>query len=100
MRRMVASATLSVFSRVCPLATTMPSSVAAAMSMPSMPVMGEMIPRSRCAEVRSALEAVETRRHDGDIRVNQTCIGAMEGSGILKERNPMADPAQPFRDVL
>jgi hypothetical protein len=24
----------------------------------------------------------------------------MEGPGILKKRNPMTDPAQPFRDVL
>ena len=41
------------------MATTMPSSVAAATSMPSIPVMGETIPRSRRAEARSALEQLK-----------------------------------------
>jgi len=53
---MVASAMPSTFSRVWPLATRMPNSLAAARSNPSMPVVGDTIPRSRSAESISSRE--------------------------------------------
>src|SRR5579872_57016 len=40
----------STFSLICPLATRMPNSVAAETSIPSIPVVGDTIPRSRFAE--------------------------------------------------
>ena len=94
---------LSVFSMTWPLATMIPCSVAAATSMPSIPVIGETIPRNLCAEAMIDLETAKLwpeMMTSADVSSGVDTGLAWRWSAYPSLESPAAIPSSVVDDIL